>query len=45
MDFSLRNKTFGAILSAECRRLHITRNQICEVAGISSRYITAVRHG
>ena len=45
MDFSLRNRQFGALLSAECRRLHITRNQILEVAGIHASHITAVRHG
>lgn len=45
MDFSQRNQHFGKTLSAECHRLHITRNQICEVAGISSRYLTAVRRG
>ncbi len=45
MDFSLRNKRFGAELRAECSRLNINRNQICEVAGISSRYLTAVRNG
>jgi len=45
MDFSLRNRQFGHMISAECRRLHITRNQIREVAGIGSKYITAVRKG
>ena len=45
MQFSQRNQHFGHLLSAECRRLHITRNQICTAAGISSRYLTAVRQG
>lgn len=45
MDFSTRNRQFGAHLKAECRRLHITRNQVCEAAGLSSRYYTAVRQG
>ena len=45
MDFSTRNRQFGAHLKAECHRLHITRNQVCVAAGISSRYYTAVRHG
>ena len=45
MDFSTHNRQFGAHLKAECHRLHITRDQICDAAGISSRYYTAVRHG
>ena len=45
MDFSSTNRHFGRILSAECRRLHITRDQIRHTAVIGSKYITAVKQG
>ena len=44
-DFSSRNQQFGKLLRAECRRMHIQRDQVLRVAGISSNLLTAVRHG
>lgn len=45
MNFSQRNQQFGRILKAECRRLHITRDDIVKVARMDTHLESAVRHG
>ena len=44
-DFSSRNRRFGQLLAAECRRLHITRDAIARTSHIGTHTESAVKHG
>ena len=44
-DFSNRNRRFGQLLAAECRRLHITRDAIIRMSHLGTHTESAVKHG